>query len=303
MDKIVRFRREQALKSVRPKGKLGVELGPLNRPIILRSDGDVLYADHLSTEHLQAKYAAHDVMRPDADRIVDVDLVLEHQDLAEALGQRGPVDYIVASHVIEHLPDPIRWLQGLASALKADGILFLVVPDKRFTFDFRRTTSTTGDLVAHYLAGARIASPAQVFEHVARTVNVDPNAIWAGHGREPDDMFDGQLGNALNVAKDVSLNNSYHDVHCTVYTPYSFIKIFQELISMGLVEFDIIDILPTMKKSHEFYVTMQKTGVGSQPAMPSDLDMALHHELPTPKSMAAKLRQRFMSRFAATLPR
>ncbi|MCJ2077785.1 class I SAM-dependent methyltransferase [Methylobacterium sp. E-016] len=175
----------------------------MNSPIISRVDGEILYADHLSTENLRRKCADHAVMRPDADRIVDVDLVLEHQTLTEALGPRGQVDYIVASHVIEHLPDPVRWLRDLGGALKPGGILFLVVPDKRFTFDFRRAPSTTGDLVAHYLANPRIASPAQAFEHVARTVEVNLNAKWAGRGRKPKDMFDGQLRNALNVAIDV----------------------------------------------------------------------------------------------------
>ena len=251
--------RQRALDAVAPSGRLGVELGPLNRPLIRREDGDILYADHRTTDDLRAKYAGHDsVIGADAQPIVEVDLVLEHQSLAEALGARAPVDYIVASHVMEHIADPIGWLNDLASVLREGGVIFLAVPDKRFTFDFHRRPSTTADLVGHHIAGARLASPTQVFDYVSQVAEVDPFAVWAGRERDPKPIFEGQLPRALTDARNVAAQGSYYDAHCTVYTPVSFLAVFREVIELGLIPFEIARIDPTERNTIEFFVTLRK---------------------------------------------
>ena len=276
--------RQRALDAVCPSGRLGVELGPLNRPLIRREDGEILYADHRSTDDLRAKYAGHDsVMGADAQRIVEVDLVLEHQSLAEALGPRAPVDYIVASHVMEHIADPIGWLADLAAVLREGGVIFLAVPDKRFTFDFHRRPSTTADLIGHHLAGARLASPTQVFDYVSRVAEVDPFAVWAGRERDPKPIFAGQLARALEDARGVAAHGSYVDAHCTVFTPASFLAVFREVIELGLIPFEIARLDPTERNTIEFFVTLRKRE-GATPAERAAatprLDPGQHDTLP-----------------------
>ncbi|MFD0935182.1 methyltransferase domain-containing protein [Methylobacterium trifolii] len=276
--------RQRALDAVRPRGRTGVEIGPLNRPLILREDGDVLYADHCSAEALARKYFGHDtvgVLR--TEPIVDVDLILDGCTLAEALGPRAPVDYVVASHVFEHIPDAIGWLREIGSVLREDGTVFLAVPDKRFTFDFRRAPSTTGDLVAHHIAAARVESPAQVFEHAARTVKADMPAIWAGHGREPPPLFGNQLTDALALARKVAADGHYVDAHCTVYTPCSFLAVFREIIELDLIPFEVAGIAPTSLNQLEFFVTLRKRATVSpveRAGATPRLDPRLHHDLP-----------------------
>lgn len=277
--------RQRALKAVTPRGRIGVELGPLNKPLILREDGDILYADHRSTENLRRKYAEHaTVVGAAATPIVEVDLVLEDRSLAEALGARAPVDYVVASHVLEHIADPVGWLAEIADVLREGGVLFLVVPDKRFTFDFYRAPSTTGELVASHLTRAKVGTPAQVFEHVARAAAVDVPAVWTGRGRAPAPMFDDQLASALNHARGVAESGYYFDVHCTVYTPVSFLAVFRDLIELGLIPFEIAEIVPTSPNALEFYVTLRKRA-GASPAERAAATprlAAAHHELPEP---------------------
>ena len=277
--------RQRALDAVTPRGRIGVELGPLNKPLILREDGEVLYADHRSTEDLRRKYAEHvTVVGAAASPIVEVDLVLENQTLPEALGPRAPVDYVVASHVMEHLADPVDWLAEIAGVLRDGGVLFLVVPDKRFTFDFYRTPSTTGELVASHLTRAKVGTPAQVFEHVARAAAVDVPAVWSGRGRTPAPMFGDQLASALTHARGVAEAGYYFDVHCTVYTPVSFLAVFRDLIALGLIPFEIAEIAPTPRNRLEFYVTLRKreTLSPAERAVATPHLGPAHHELPEP---------------------
>jgi hypothetical protein len=258
--------RQRTLAAVRPHGRTGVELGPLDRPLVRRSDGDVLYADHLSTEGLARKYAGHAAAGPTArGALVAVDLVLEHQTLAQALGDRGPVDYIVASHVIEHLPDPVGWLNACAEALCEDGVLFLAIPDKRFSFDRLRSLTTTGDLVGAYLAKAVRPSPAQVFEHFSRAVQVDPRAVWAGTGTAPP-LFEGHGPEAgFTQASLVQEVGAVFDVHCSVFTPDSFLAVFAEIVAIGLIPFEIAELTPTQRGELEFLVLLRKRS-GASPA-------------------------------------
>nr|USU32043.1 class I SAM-dependent methyltransferase [Methylobacterium sp. OTU13CASTA1] len=251
--------RQRTLAAVRPHGRTGVELGPLDRPLVHRGDGDILYADHLSTDDLARKYAGHAAAGPRArGALVEVDLVLDRQTLAQALGDRGPVDYIVASHVIEHLPDPVGWLRDCAEALHEDGLLFLAVPDMRFTFDRGRTLTSVGDLVGASLTRPTGPSPAQVYEHFSRAVQVDAKAVWAGREtRFP--LFTGHGPEAgLEHARRIHEAGGTIDVHCSVFTPDSFVSVLGEVIAIGLVPFAFAEFTPTQPGEIEFFALLRK---------------------------------------------
>ena len=96
----------------------GLEVGPLTSPIVTKQLGDIYYLDHLSTKLLKAKYK-DDVI--DEEEIVEVDYVLKNSLSSTLKGQK--FDYVVASHVIEHIPDFTKWLQEIAGVLKDGGVL------------------------------------------------------------------------------------------------------------------------------------------------------------------------------------
>ena len=47
-------------------------------------------------------------------------------------------DFVIANHFLEHCENPIQTLVNLLRVLKDGGLLYLAVPDKRFTFDVDR---------------------------------------------------------------------------------------------------------------------------------------------------------------------
>ena len=79
------------------------------------------------------------------------------------------VDFIVANHFMEHTQDPIRTIETHLSKLRPGGILFYAVPDKRYTFDFRRPRTTLEHLIADYERGPE-ASRWEHFLEWERTV-------------------------------------------------------------------------------------------------------------------------------------
>ena len=79
--------------------------------------------------------------------IVSIDYVWGKKTLVEAAGLEVYFDYLVASHVVKHVPDMIGWFGEIPAVLKAGDVLSLVVPDKRFMFDCQRDVSGASEFI------------------------------------------------------------------------------------------------------------------------------------------------------------
>lgn len=279
-------RRQRVLNFVLPQGRTGVEIGPLTNPLIRKDEGDVLYADHLPTDALRRQYDGHPTLGPvGTDGIVPVDVVLGEGGLAEALGPRGPVDYIVASHVVEHVPNAIGWLREAGDALREGGVFCLIVPDKRFTFDHFRRPTTAGALVAAHLAGLRKPPVAIVYEHFARASPVEASAVWKGRP-VPLRPISGGPTEALSIAAGIAETGASVDVHCAVFTPCSFADILAELIGLDLLPFECAALEPTRPWESEFFVLLRKRTdrtAAERAATVPRLDPRRHDALPRPR--------------------
>jgi len=280
-------RNERILKHIQPSGKRGIEVGALNRPIVTQLDGDVLYADHLSTEELREKYADHsDVNANNFSDLVDVSIVTGRGSLWDAIGEHDKFDYIIASHVLEHIADPIGWLYGCTRILNEGGIIFLALPDKRFTFDRFRVETTTGEMLANYHYKASCPTPAQVFEYNARSVHCPPEdvrRIWRGDLDDFARTDESRLKEALRLEIDVFDNSTYLECHCSTFTPYSFSRIIYELILFGVVKVEVVAIEPTQEKEAEFFVVLRKREKESPSQLSStvpELDPVRHGRTP-----------------------
>jgi 2-polyprenyl-3-methyl-5-hydroxy-6-metoxy-1,4-benzoquinol methylase len=151
-------RRQRILRGLKVADSIGVEIGALDKPLVTREMGKILYVDHADTATLRKKYQEDAGVR--ADAIVDVDGVWGNNTLLEALGGQK-VDYLLASHVIEHVPDLITWLNEVESILAPGGQVRLVIPDMRYTFDCLRRETVFSDALPAYIARARRPMPAR----------------------------------------------------------------------------------------------------------------------------------------------
>ncbi len=73
------------------------------------------------------------------------DLVMEAGDLAGL--EDGEAEAVLASHVLEHLANPLQALGAWRRVLSADGRLVLVVPHRDGTFDHRRPVTGMAHLL------------------------------------------------------------------------------------------------------------------------------------------------------------
>jgi predicted SAM-dependent methyltransferase len=232
---------------------VGVEIGALCRPVVTRADGTIYYVDHASTDELRQKYQSDPNV--DIGALVHVDAVWGQQSLSEALGGKR-VDYVIASHVIEHVPDLVGWFTELGAILKPDGQLRLAVPDKRFTFDLMREESRLSDVLSAYVVHARIPQPQAIIDHVINVrYDVSAGAIWLG--QQSDGRPAHTFADAIATARDAVANGNYHDVHCWVFTPRNFARICRQLVENGLLGMSCTGFFDTERNELEFHVHMQ----------------------------------------------
>ena len=241
----------------------GLEIGPLDRPIVQRDDGvEVYYLDHLDTEGLHRKYRDHEGRV--LDDIVPVDYPLGEDRISEVVDRE--VDYVVASHVVEHVPDVIGWLLELGRVLRPEGRVFLAVPDMRFTFDVERPLTSLGKLVEDHRREKTRPSLADVLDQHAYHVRVDPAEVWKARRprrgwrsappapEPPPRSFD--LAKSLELAERAT--HAYVDCHCSVFTCESFQQLVSGLHALGLQPFAVEHVREVEEPFNDFLCTLVK---------------------------------------------
>ena len=137
------FFRKNITKTMR-----GIEFGPSYSPLFPKKEGfNCISVDHACKKELVEKYEKWDVP---TELIEEVDLIFDGTPIDQILTNNS-FDYIVASHVFEHLPDPINFLNSMGKLLKEEGLLLLAIPDKRYCFDLLKPLTTPGLLIDSYL--------------------------------------------------------------------------------------------------------------------------------------------------------
>jgi SAM-dependent methyltransferase len=248
-------RKQKILEDLDLRNSVGAEIGPLCSPIVTRDEGRVFYVDHTDTESLKAKYANDASV--DVSKIVDVDAIWGDNSLKEALREDVGLDYVIASHVIEHVPDLVTWLEEVRAVLRPDGELRLAIPDRRFTFDYMRGETRLSDVLTAYLVRARVPQPHEVLDFVLNAKKIDLQKAWRGEIDVSELVPYYSFDDAMNIARDVRQNGTYHDTHCWVFTPRSFSALFESLASFGLLHFACEKFHDTGQNQLEFFVKLR----------------------------------------------
>lgn len=265
--------REQKILKHISKDGLGIEIGPSHRPVAPKKQGyRVEIIDHASQEQLREKYKTHNI---NLDAIEEVDYVWRGERYEELTGKQHFYDWIIASHVIEHAPDLIGFLNSCDAILKAGGVLSLVIPDKRYCFDHFRPLTGLSKIIDSNLLKQHIHTPGTVAEYYLNVVSRDGAIAWhpANKGTY---QFVHSLQDAASGIERVSERGEYIDVHAWCFTPHSLRLLMEDLYALNLIQLREVDFFPTA--GCEFFMTLSREGAGSQMSR-MDLLQAVELEL------------------------
>ncbi len=193
----------------------GLEIGALHRPLWVSEHAQVRYLDRIDVDQLTQHY-------PDIDRaeMTPVDIVDDGETLESI--EDDSLDFIIANHQLEHCENPLGSLRTHLRKVKAGGVLYYAIPDRRYTFDADR------DLVE--------------FEHLVRDDREGPEVSRREHYLEWSRLVN-KLPNAAAIEADAShLMDMRYSIHFHVWDFESFRSFLDQAAKYLETPFRVLDL-------------------------------------------------------------
>lgn len=212
----------------------GVELGPGHHPFPLLSHGVCCQSvDRWAPDENKALFPElEDPQFPQADIVADLD-----QDRLSMIRDESQ-DFVIASHVLEHLANPLAMLREIWRVLKPRGVTVILLPDRRRTFDRHRNPTPLSHLVGELTADVRHVSDAHVEEFLEKTGSPLPDGLeWHEHF-------------------ELHRRRSIH-VHC--WTDEEFLEVVAHSCADLGAPWNLVDGFPT-EDGEEFGFVLSKVG-------------------------------------------
>jgi SAM-dependent methyltransferase len=190
----------------------GLEIGALHRPMPLPDGARARYIDSFDTAELIRLWSPE----VDGHDVIPVDIVT---DATTLLGvPDAGADFIIASHVVEHLEDPIRCVFSLLRVIKPGGAAIVIIPDRRHTFDAKRPPTPGAHVLRDYYSG--------------------PGWSRRAHYEEWVTVVEGLSGDAARMRME-KLEADGYPIHFHVWTPAEFTVFLAEIAALSPVPFEI----------------------------------------------------------------
>jgi len=205
-----------ALADAYIKGE-GVEIGAFNAPLPVPEGVRVRYVDIAPAEELEGHVEEFRGRERGLD-FVAPDIVDDAQTLATIPDESQ--DFVIACHIIEHTEDPIGAFGNWLRVLKPGGVVFVAIPDKRFTFDVERDVTP--------------------FEHLLRDHEEGPAWSRQGHYEDVARLVMGVRDE--RKVKEFSEQNREHvgHTHFHVWTQADMFEMIAALRKRAGLEFDVL---------------------------------------------------------------
>ncbi|HWM64131.1 MAG TPA: methyltransferase domain-containing protein [Solirubrobacterales bacterium] len=219
----------------------GLEIGPLHQPLAMPPHARARYVDRMQVDDLRREYPE----LVDWD-LTPVDVIDDGETLSTVAAESQ--DFIVANHFLEHCEDPIGTIETHLGKLKPGGVLFYAVPDKRYTFDFRRRATALEHMVADYDEGPEGSRRAH-YDEWARLVLVE-------EGESEQDQ----------LAKARRLEEEKYSIHMHVWTQAEFLAL---ILACRERLGEAFDLEAAARQGLEFVVVLRKRGALPEPPQPA----------------------------------
>lgn len=148
----------------------GVEIGALHRPLAVPRGVKVSYVDRAPVPELRRQYPEFNGLP-----LAPVHIIADGQTL-EGIADTSQ-DFVIANHVIEHMEDPILALKNWLRVLRPGGVIYLVLPDKRFTFDAPREVTSIEHVMRDHREGPQVSRRDHYREWAEKVARVKPERV------------------------------------------------------------------------------------------------------------------------------
>ncbi len=224
----------------------GIEVGPGHHPFKLPFPGvRVLYVDRWkageSSDLFPQLAAEGEFTEPDVIADFNTDRLTPIADASQ--------DFVIASHVLEHLAEPLGFLAEIHRVLRPEGVALILLPDRHRTMDRGRPATPLSHLVAEHRAGVDEVSEAHLVE-------------WLRHRDKP-------LGETPDEQRETLERFRKRSIHVHCWDSAEFL----EVIGWGIENLDqhwefVDGSIPTdeFPPGIEFSFVLRRSGISIAPA-------------------------------------
>jgi len=225
----------------------GLEIGALHQPLAVPAHAKVRYVDRMMTDELRREYP--ELAEWDLTEVAVVD---DGETLATVVDESQ--DFIIANHFLEHTENPIGTIETHLSKLKPGGVLFYAVPDKRYTFDFRRPVTPIEEMIADYDEGPERSRAEHYDEWCRLVIDEESDSVGSAEQAASEEWVQ-RRARELEAAK--------YSIHMHVWTQAEFLRLILACRDrLG----GAFDIEATAKRAIEFIVVLRKQGPPPAPS-------------------------------------
>ena len=253
----------KALFKLEPNKRI-LEIGPLDSPMLKKAKADVYYADIFCTQSLKDRYR-HDAA-VDVDSICEVDFVI-HGSYRETFQNVEGFDYIISSHVLEHVPRLIEHFQDIIHVLNPGGRMCILLPDCRYCFDHFRNPTSFSEI--YYIHTQRLPfAPWQILDSSNMYVPLNDPQVFATHKRLFHLLAQRNPFARAKEKFERALAGEHSTGHYSAFTPASFLLLLHEMTRAGVFPYTLADFFPTPKYNFTFGAVLEAC-----PVLPDSLDL------------------------------
>jgi SAM-dependent methyltransferase len=161
--------------------------------------------------------------RPDIVANLDADRLASLADESQ--------DFVIASHVLEHLANPIAMLLECFRVLRPEGLLVLLIPDRHKTFDRERSPTPLAHLIDEYRRDVREVDDAHILD------------FMVGTSRTLGDTRDTSLFSSELMAAEIALHRQ-RSIHAHVWNLREFDELLTYVTNELGLRWDVVDTMP-----------------------------------------------------------
>jgi SAM-dependent methyltransferase len=235
--------------SLIPSGADVLEIGPYYSPLV--RGPNVAYFDVRSRDAMLERAGGEGF---DGSAAPDIDFVSPTGDLGIV---DRTFDVVVSSHAIEHQPDLIGHMRSVERLLRPGGIYFVIVPDKRYSYDHFNAESDLADIVEAYHHRRNKHTLRSVLGQSVLSTHNDCIRHWNGdHGNF---LENARARTKAGIDAYVESEDAYIDVHAWYFTPASARIVFEALRETDYVLLTLERLYTTRRNTFEFWMVLRKS--------------------------------------------
>ncbi|MGH9089815.1 MAG: methyltransferase domain-containing protein [Acidimicrobiales bacterium] len=206
----------------------GMEIGPGHAPFPVPQGLTVRYLDRWEPSENSALFpelgSDPGFPKPDIVADLDVDRLSSVPDCSQ--------DFVIASHILEHLANPLAMLVDIHRVTRPGGLMVLILPDRHVTFDSERPPTSLEHLTDEYRRDVREVADDHVIEAIVAQVR-----------------FNGDTRDAAILAEERTISeielHRRRSIHAHVWDMGEFCEVLAFARRELAVSWTVLDLMPT----------------------------------------------------------